>query len=83
MLIHVVEAKYIRDRIVWIKFDNGVEGEINLSEELQGEMFEPLRDPDFFRRFHVDNEINTIVWENGADMAPDFLFSLVQKKQAA
>jgi hypothetical protein len=83
MFIHILEAKYIRDHVLWIKFDNGVEGEIDLSAELWGEMFEPLRNLDFFRRFHIDNEINTIVWDNGADMAPDFLHSLLQKKQAA
>jgi len=83
MFIRIAEAKYIRDHVLWIKFDNGVEGEIDLSAELWGEMFEPLRNLDSFRRFHIDNEINTIVWDNGADMAPDFLHSLLQKKQAA
>jgi hypothetical protein len=83
MFIHIAEAKYIRDYVLWIKFDNGIEGEIDLSAELWGEMFEPLRNLDSFRRFQIDNEINTIVWDNGADMAPDFLFSLLQKNQAA
>jgi hypothetical protein len=83
MFIHIAEAKYMRDYVLWIKFDNGVEGEVDLSAELWGEMFEPLRNVEFFRRFHVDNEINTIVWDNGADMAPDFLHSLLLKEQAA
>jgi hypothetical protein len=83
MFVHISEAKYIRDYVLLIKFDNGVKGEIDLSAELWGEMFEPLRNLDSFRRFHIDNEINTIVWDNGADMAPDFLYSLLQKKQAA
>ena len=42
MLIHIAEAKHIRDYVLWIKFDNGVEGEIDLSAELWGEMFEPF-----------------------------------------
>lgn len=83
MFIHVIEAIYVRDYTIWIKLDNGAHGEIDLSSELWGEVFEPLREIDAFKRFHVDIEINTIVWENGADIAPDFLYSLLQNKKAA
>ncbi|MBI5503667.1 MAG: DUF2442 domain-containing protein, partial [Deltaproteobacteria bacterium] len=53
---------------------DGTEGEIDLENELWGEVFEPLRDPDQFKSFRLDSELQTIVWPNGADFAPEFLY---------
>ena len=83
MFVHVLEAKYVHDYAIWIRFDNGVEGNVDLSAELWGEVFEPLKELSVFKKFHVDAEINTIVWDNGADIAPDFLLSLLQNRKAA
>jgi len=46
---------------------------IDLENELEGEIFGPLKKPDTFKSFEVDPELETIVWENGADLAPEFL----------
>ena len=73
MILHVVEATHERGHIIRLKFNDGAEGFVDLAEELYGEMFEPLRDPEKFRAFTVDPELNTIAWENGADFAPEFL----------
>jgi hypothetical protein len=74
MLLHVREARYLRDYVVWLRFNDGAEGEIDLQNELEGEVFEPLKNPALFQKFRVDPELQTIVWENGADMAPEFLY---------
>ena len=74
MFLHVKEAKYLHDYIIWLKFNNGAEGEINLEDELYGEVFEPLKNLEKFQDFRVDYEIDTIVWKNGADFAPEFLY---------
>ena len=74
MFLHVREAKYLRNYVIWLRFNDGAEGEINLEGELEGEMFSPLRDLAQFKRFSVDPEIETIMWENGADFAPEFLY---------
>jgi hypothetical protein len=42
-----------------------------------GEVFEPLRDPARFREFRLDREMNTVVWPNGADLAPEFLYDSI------
>jgi hypothetical protein len=55
------------------KFRDGTAGEIDLSAELTGPIFEPLRDLEAFRQFRVDPEFHTLVWPNGADLAPEFL----------
>jgi hypothetical protein len=73
MILHVTDAKYERDYIIRLKFNDGAEGIVDLSSELYGEMFAPLKDLDAFRAFKVDPELNTVVWENGADFAPEFL----------
>jgi hypothetical protein len=73
MILHVVEASYVRDCILRLKFNDGAEGLVDLADELYGEMFEPLQDPAKFKAFRVDAELGTIVWGNGADLAPEFL----------
>ena len=63
----------MQDYTIWLRFNDGAEGEIDLHGELEGEVFGPLVDLEQFRRFRVDPELNTIIWENGADFAPEFL----------
>jgi hypothetical protein len=74
MFLHVKEARYSHDYTIWLRFNNGAEGEVDLADELTGEMFAPLKDLTQFRDFHLDPEIETIVWPNGADLAPEFLY---------
>ncbi len=71
MFIHVEKAKYVKDYKVWLSFNDGSEGEIDLSSELEGEIFEPLKDISFFKSFTLDG--HTLSWKNGADFAPEFL----------
>ena len=73
MFLHVKEAKYLHDYVIWLEFNDGSQGEIDLGGELEGEVFGPLKDVEAFKRFRVDPELGTIVWENGADLAPEFL----------
>ena len=74
MIPHVVDAKYLHDYIIRLRFNDGAEGEIDLKDELWGEVFEPLKDVERFKSFRVDPEMQTIVWKNGADLAPEFLY---------
>lgn len=60
--------------MIWLRFSDGAEGEIDLESELSGEVFGPLRELCEFRRFRVDPELETVVWANGADLAPEFLY---------
>jgi len=74
----VIEARYVRDYVIWLKFRDGTSGEIDLESELWGEVFEPLKDLAFFRQFSVHPELETLVWPNGADFAPEFLHDNVR-----
>ena len=73
MLAHVADARYVGGHTLWLRFDDGAEGEVDLSSELYGEVFEPLKEIDYFRSFRLHPELRTIVWPNGADFAPEFL----------
>ena len=74
MFLHVVEAHYVRDFSVEVTFNDGSKGVADLSDALTGPVFEPLRDPAIFSQFWVDEELETIVWPNGADLAPEFIY---------
>lgn len=76
MYYNVIAARHVHDYIVWVKFEDGTEGEIDLSGELWGPMFEPLKQPEYFRAVTVA-EYGTIAWPNGADIAPEFLYERV------
>jgi len=73
MITRVTDAKLVRDFVVWVRFNDGSEGEVDLSGELNGPVFEPLKDPEVFAQFRLDPDIHTLVWPNGADLAPEFL----------
>jgi len=74
MILHIREAKYLHDHVIWLRFNDGAEGEVDLKDELSGEVFEPLQDIEQFKQFSVDPDLETIVWKNGADMAPEFFY---------
>lgn len=74
MVPKIVEARYTHGYRVWLRFADGVEGEVDLEKELWGEVFEPLKDHAAFRNFRLDEELDTLVWPNGADFAPEFLY---------
>ena len=73
MILHVKEAKHLHDYVLWVRFSDGAEGEVDLAGELDGEVFEPLKDLALFKALRVDPELETVVWPNEADLAPEFL----------
>jgi uncharacterized protein DUF2442 len=76
VLIHVTDARYVSGFTLWLRFSDGTEGEIDLRDELDGEVFQPLRDLAFFQSFRV--ALDTVTWPNGADFAPEFLYERVR-----
>jgi hypothetical protein len=71
--LHVKSCRHVRDHILRIRFNSGEEMEVDLSDELDGEVFEPLREITYFKQFRLSRETRTIQWPNGADFAPEFL----------
>ena len=60
MIPHITEMKYVSDYTIWLKFEDGQEGEIDLESELWGEVFEPLKVKNKFNTVALDKELNTI-----------------------
>jgi len=73
MISRIIEANYIKDYTLYLRFSDGSEGEVDFEHELEGEIFMPLREISYFKNFTVNHELHTIVWPNGADFAPEFL----------
>jgi hypothetical protein len=45
-----------------------------VESQLHGEVFDPLRAPALFIQANVDPVLGTVVWPNGADLSPEFLY---------
>ena len=74
MIVRVESAEHVRDYVIRVRFTDGTEGEVDLADELWGPIFEPLKDLQLFKSFTVNPDIHTVVWPNGADFAPEFLY---------
>ncbi len=74
MFIEVVKAEYLDGYRIKLLFNNGETKIADLSHSLNGAVFAPLKDVDFFKRFSI--KFNTIEWENGADLAPEYLYEI-------
>ena len=75
----VVEAQHVGGYKIWLRFDDGVEGEVDFNGELWGPVFEPLKNIEYFQRFFIDDD--TLAWPNGADVCPSVLYATVLEHQ--
>ena len=75
-MLHIKSVKYVSGFKIWVSFDDGTSGEVDLEGVLDGPVFEPLKDQGIFSKVSVDPELETIVWPNGADLAPEFVKEL-------
>ena len=82
-MLHVLAVRPTGGYRLWLRFDDGTEGEVDLGPELEGAVFAPLRDAATFTQVALDPDLRTIAWPNGADFAPEFLRDLVQRRAAA
>jgi len=73
MFLHVDSVKHLRDFVLRVELSDGSAVIVDLADDLDGEVFEPLRDPRLFQEVRVNPETGTIEWPNGADLAPEFL----------
>jgi hypothetical protein len=74
-LVRVQSVKPLKDFIVVVEFTDGTKREINLEPFLRGKVFETIRqNPALFQAMKIDEQMGTIVWENGSDIDPDVLY---------
>jgi hypothetical protein len=83
MIPRVVEVQSLPNHCLWVRFLDGTAGTVDLSQELWGPMFEPLANQELFNQVRVDSELETVVWPNGADLAPEYLYRVAQQSPSA
>lgn len=75
----VVGVAVIGDHRLRLLFDDGTAGDVDLSGMQWKGVFEPLGDAEYFAKVKLDPEAATVVWPNGADLAPETLYAEAKK----
>ena len=84
MFLHVTRVSEAKPFELLLEFSDGVVKRVDLSRELHGEVFEPLKEAEFFNQAYLNPETGTVEWPNGADFAPEFLYEIGKEiKQVA
>jgi hypothetical protein len=73
-LIRITDVEYLHDYSMKLEFSDGLQKQIDFYPLLKGKLFEPLKDRNNFIKFGLNHW--TIEWANGADLAPEFLYTL-------
>jgi hypothetical protein len=73
---YVLDVSYAGGYKLRVRFENEEVRVVDLSDHLDGPIFEPLKDLSYFRQFKVNHDIDTVVWPNDADFSPDFLYEI-------
>lgn len=76
MHFRLIDARQVQGFVLWLKFSDGVEGEIDLRDELDGPIFDPLKNIEVFKQFRIDSDLHTLVWPNGADFRRSFCMTM-------
>lgn len=74
----IVAVTVPRHGVVHLTFADGLRGEVDLSDEIWGPVFERVRTPAGFAEVYVDEEGGTIAWPGEVDLAPDTLYIRVK-----
>ena len=78
-MFKATEVKALPDYRVWIKFSDGIEGEIDLSHLVGKGVFEKWEDPLFFEKVHVGKS-GDIQWDDTIDLCPDAVYMKITGK---
>lgn len=74
----ITEATVVRHGVLALRFADGLSGEVEVLDRMNGPVFEDARTPEGFARAAVDLETGTVAWPGGADLAPDTLYERVR-----
>lgn len=82
MLKDIVNVKVLDGYKLWLKFEDGAEGEVDISSLISFEgIFAPLKDRQFFKTVALAGEVGTICWSSGADLDPNVLYAKVTHQE--
>jgi hypothetical protein len=75
----VKDVSYLTEYKLKLTFEDNIVKLVDLKPHLDGEIFEPLMNIDYFKNVRINPDIDTIVWSNEADFSPDFLYEIGEK----
>jgi hypothetical protein len=76
----LLEARPTEGTLVWLRWEDGLAAEVDLGRVVGGgPVFQPLRDPEYFRRIAIYPGGMTLHWPNEADIAPETLYEWTEK----
>lgn len=74
MIVNVQEARYLDGYRVWLKFNTGESGEVDLQDMIfKYKIATPLHDVEQFKQFKLD-AWPTLTWDCGFDVSPETLY---------
>lgn len=76
MILRITELEVLSDFNLSLVFNDGTQKRVNILPLLKGPIFEPLLARKTFAKARLDLECGTVVWPNGADLAPEALYEL-------
>ena len=80
-MVWVLDAHHIDEFDIYVKFNDGKEGVINLEAYMNNKqdhsIFGLLKEKEHFKKMRFDQDLDTVVWDNGADIAPETLYTLL------
>ncbi len=74
----ITAVTVVRHGVLHLVFADGLVGDVEVLDRMQGPVFAEARTPDGFAHVSVDPELGTIVWPSGADLAPDTLYRRIR-----
>lgn len=74
------ETKLLSGFVIAMRFNDGTEKHVDISQWFKGPVFKPLKDPKFFAKFFIEG--GTIAWPNGVDIAPETLYAALDVRTA-
>lgn len=83
-VVDVVGVEPLEDFKLRLTFEDGVSGGVDVKQLVAFTgVFQPLLDPHYFRQVRVDENLGTVCWDNGADLDPIVLYSIVTNQPIA
>lgn len=82
-LVHVTSVEVVGNHELRLTFEDGTIGDVRFAAREWHGVFEPLHDPARFAQVYVDEQLGTIVWPDGLDMAPEPLYAKARQSPVA
>ena len=84
LLCHVAEVRAEANYVLWLRFENGVEGRVHLGPLVGKGKFRAWLDEDAFQEVSIDPHGNMLSWESGIELDADVLYyDLINKAKLA